>query len=75
LDLYYCASGSDPSDGRARIIRYTDRGWRLYRTGSRSSHDIGRRWARAIGQRRYDQFESTLRAIVDLNDGSRNSPP
>jgi hypothetical protein len=32
-------------------------------------------WARAIGQRRYDQFESTLRAIVDLNDGSRNSPP
>jgi DNA-binding MarR family transcriptional regulator len=74
-NLGYLRLERDPADGRARIIRYTDRGWRLYRTGSRSSHDIGQRWARAIGQRRYDQFKATLRAIVDLNDGSKYSPP
>ena len=56
----------DPADGRARIIRYTERGWRMYRVGSGLSRDIGRRWAAKIGQRRYDQFHATLRAIVDL---------
>jgi hypothetical protein len=71
-NLGYLRLERDPSDGRARIIRYTDRGWKLYHTGSRTSRDIGRRWARAIGQRRYDQFEATLRAIVELGgEGSQ----
>lgn len=65
-NLGYLHLERDPADGRARIIRYTDRGWHLFRTGSRLSHDIGQRWALAIGQRRYDQFHATLRAIVDL---------
>ena len=56
----------DPADGRARIIRYTERGWRMYRVGSGFSRDIGQRWAAKIGQRQYDQFHATLRAIVDL---------
>jgi DNA-binding MarR family transcriptional regulator len=74
-NLGYLRLERDPSDGRARIVRYTDRGWRLYRTGSRISRAIGQRWAHAIGQQRYDRFEATLRAIVDLNDGSKYSPP
>jgi DNA-binding MarR family transcriptional regulator len=57
----------DPSDGRARIIRYTERGWRLFDTGSRLSREVGARWANAIGQEQYDQFLSTLRTIVDLD--------
>ena len=56
----------DPADGRARIIRYTERGWRMYRAGADFSRDIGQRWAAKIGQRRYEQFHATLRAIVDL---------
>ncbi|MEV4517564.1 helix-turn-helix domain-containing protein [Dactylosporangium sp. NPDC049525] len=56
----------DPADGRARIIRHTERGWRMYHVGSGFSRDIGQRWAAKIGQRRYDQFQATLRAIVDL---------
>jgi len=64
--LGYLRLERDPTDGRARTIRYTDRGWSLFRTGSRVSHDIGRRWAQAVGQRRYDQFRATLRAIVEL---------
>mgnify|MGYP004480307655 CR=1 FL=1 len=57
----------DPTDGRARIIRYTDRGWRLFDTGSRLSREIGERWADTIGRTEYEQFAATLRAIVDLN--------
>jgi DNA-binding MarR family transcriptional regulator len=56
----------DQADGRARIIRYTERGWRMYRVGSGISRAIGQRWAAKIGQRRYDQFHATLHAIVDL---------
>jgi DNA-binding MarR family transcriptional regulator len=57
----------DPSDGRARIIRFTDRGWRLLDAGFRFSKEVGERWAKAIGQQEYDQFAATLRVIVDLN--------
>jgi DNA-binding MarR family transcriptional regulator len=62
----YLRAERDTSDGRARILRYTERGWRMFDTGSRISHDIGQRWAHAIGQKRYDQFAATLRAIVEL---------
>ena len=68
-NLGYLRLERDPTDGRARIIRYTERGWHLFRTGSRISHDVGQRWARAIGRQRYDQFHATLRAIVDLTHG------
>ncbi|MDG6107687.1 winged helix-turn-helix transcriptional regulator [Dactylosporangium aurantiacum] len=56
----------DQDDGRARIIRYTERGWRMYRAGSDISRAIGQRWAAKIGKRQYEQFHATLRAIVDL---------
>jgi DNA-binding MarR family transcriptional regulator len=56
----------DPSDGRARLTRYTERGWRLYDTGSRISRDIGQHWPKPIGQRRYDDLLASLRTIVDL---------
>ena len=57
----------DLTDGRARIIRYTDRGWRLFDTGSRISGEIGARWADTIGQEQYRQFAAALQTIVDLN--------
>ena len=69
-NLDYLRLERDPTDGRARILRYTERGWHLYRTGNRISHDIGLRWAETLGPRRYDQFQETLRAIVDLSSPS-----
>jgi DNA-binding MarR family transcriptional regulator len=69
--LGYIQLERDPADGRARIIRYTERGWRMFDAGSRLSREIGQRWATAIGQERYEQFAATLRAIVDLNGPDR----
>jgi DNA-binding MarR family transcriptional regulator len=54
----------DPSDGRARIVRYTERGWRFYEVGAQLSQDVGRRWAQQIGDDQYACFEAALRLIV-----------
>jgi DNA-binding MarR family transcriptional regulator len=54
----------EPADGRARIIRYTDRGWRLFETGSRISAEVGERWAAKIGRRRYDSMVAALKEIA-----------
>ncbi|MEV6492484.1 helix-turn-helix domain-containing protein [Actinoplanes sp. NPDC051633] len=62
--LGYLRLERDPTDGRARIIRYTERGWDLFHTGSGLSRDIGLRWAKQIGQRNYDQLQASLRAII-----------
>jgi DNA-binding MarR family transcriptional regulator len=64
--LGYLHLERDPTDGRARIIRYTERGWRLFDTGSGLSRTIGERWARTVGAERYADFHATLREIVDV---------
>jgi hypothetical protein len=58
----------DPADGRARIIRYTERGWRFFRAGRQISKGVGQRWAAAIGTDRYQAFVATLREIIELGD-------
>lgn len=67
--LGYLRLERDHADGRARLIRYTDRGWRLYEVGSAMSRDIGQRWRRGVGADRYDTFAEVLREIVDLPPG------
>ena len=56
----------DEHDGRARIIRYTDRGWRLFETGSALSKSVGERWAQAIGRDAFDAMVAALKQIVAL---------
>jgi len=70
-ELGYVRLEHDPTDGRARIIRYTERGWSLLDTGAQISRDVGERWAQQIGRRAYDQMVTTLEAIIAL-DSSRS---
>jgi DNA-binding MarR family transcriptional regulator len=56
----------DPTDGRARIIRYTERGWSLFDIGAQISRDVGQRWAQKVGRREYTQMVNTLEAIIAL---------
>lgn len=58
----------DPADGRARIIRYTERGWRFFEAGSRLSAEVGERWAASIGRRRFDAMVDVLTEIAALPD-------
>ena len=70
-EMGYVRLEHDPTDGRARIIRYTERGWSLFDIGAQISRDVGERWAQQIGRRVYDQMVTTLEAIIAL-DSSRS---
>src|SRR5919107_325160 len=54
----------DPTDGRARIVRLTERGWNLTQVISDMSFATEREWAQLIGERRFDEFRSTLSELV-----------
>jgi DNA-binding MarR family transcriptional regulator len=67
LEAYgYVELEEHPTDRRARILRYTRRGWRLFDTGSDLSRRIGERWAAAIGRARYEELHAALRDICAL---------
>ena len=63
--LGYLTLEADPDDRRARIIRFTERAWALYDTAVELSRSIGRRWAAAVGEDRYAEFDAVLREIVE----------
>ena len=54
----------DPTDGRARIVRLTERGWNLQQVLSDMSFATEREWAQVIGETRYGEFRSTLYELV-----------
>jgi DNA-binding MarR family transcriptional regulator len=60
----YLERTPDPTDGRARIVRLTERGWDLTQVISDMSFASEREWAQVIGEVRYDEFRSTLFELV-----------
>jgi DNA-binding MarR family transcriptional regulator len=54
----------DPTDGRARIVRFTQRGWDLTQVIREMSFTTEREWRRAIGEARYAEFRDTLLELV-----------
>jgi len=60
----------DPSDGRAQIIRYTERGRRADAVGVQAIADLEKRWARAVGKGRMSDLRATLETIVRRREPS-----
>lgn len=60
----YLGRTLDPTDGRARIIRLTERGWNLTQVISDMSFANESEWAQAIGETRYGEFRSALCELV-----------
>jgi DNA-binding MarR family transcriptional regulator len=56
----------DPSDGRARLVRLTDRGRLVDETVRRHLDDVERDWARRVGEERYVVARAVL---ADLAPG------
>ena len=54
----------DPTDGRARIVRLTERGWDLTQVISDASFATESEWARVVGEARFDEFRETLSELV-----------
>lgn len=54
----------DVADGRARLVRLTERGHAMMNTLREHSVQVGLRWAELLGAQRFAQFEQALRDIV-----------
>ena len=53
----------DPSDGRAKIVRLTPRGWEAVRVASAALEDAERRWAAHLGDRNMRTLRRALRSL------------
>ena len=60
----YVERVADPSDGRAKIIRLTERGREAYVLGRQLIDDIERDWAERYGEDRLSALREALEAVV-----------
>ena len=56
----------DPSDGRAALVRRTDRGWMVNRTARRVVEETQAEWARVLGRAEFDQLLGHLRRLAGV---------
>ena len=62
---------NDPSDGRAKLIRFSKRGERALMDGLRVLAEIERTLAAALGRERFDALHDTLLALMPVLEGAR----
>jgi DNA-binding MarR family transcriptional regulator len=62
--LGYVERVSDPEDGRAKIIRLTDRGREAQEAAARIFADIERHWGEQVGHERVAELRATLEALA-----------
>jgi DNA-binding MarR family transcriptional regulator len=62
--LGYLERVPDPADGRAKLIRLTDRGRAALDAGNRIFAEIEARWAEELGEERIASLRETLELIV-----------
>ena len=60
----YVERVADPSDGRAKIIRLTERGREAYVLGRQLIDEIERDWAERYGEDRISALREALEAVV-----------
>lgn len=55
----------DPDDGRAKLIRLTDRGWEGVRAARAVIEDLEREFGSRVGQRRFEEACGVLQNLLD----------
>jgi len=60
----YLERVADPSDGRAKIIRFTERGQDAYRIGRELIDEIERDWAERYGEERIAALRDVLESVL-----------
>ena len=62
--LGYVARGPDPSDGRAKVVRFTAKGRRAARIGVEAIADEERAWAKRLGDDRLRALRDVLEQVT-----------
>jgi DNA-binding MarR family transcriptional regulator len=65
-DHGYVERVPDPKDGRAQIVRRTERGWEVNRTARHLVQQIQNEWAQQLGEERMALTVESLRMLVQL---------
>src|SRR5450759_2026053 len=68
--LGYLKRRHDPSDGRAKLICLTERGWQAIREGRRLIAEIEVDWADALGASDFESLCRDLQRLLDVLDPS-----
>jgi DNA-binding MarR family transcriptional regulator len=66
--LGYLERRADPSDGRAKLVSLTERGWDAMRSGRAVIARIETDWAGQIGEERFAGLVATLQDLLDALD-------
>ena len=66
--LDYLERRPDPSDGRAKLICLTERGWQAIREGRRLIAEIEVAWAGALGGSDFESLCRDLQRLLDVLD-------
>ena len=63
--LGYVERVPDPSDGRAKLVRLTERGLRAQRAGTEIVHQIEQDWGELLGAQDFAALHELLRRLHD----------
>lgn len=66
--LGYLERRADPSDGRAKLICLTERGWEAIRHGRRLIGEIEAGWAEALGKSDFEALCQEMQRLLDKLD-------
>ena len=67
----YVKRVADPTDGRAKIIRLTERGWELRRVGDEIVARIEHECVQRLGEERMRQFEALIKDVSSVLEENR----
>src|ERR1700682_750375 len=65
-ELGYVERMPDPKDGRAKIVRLTERGYQASQVGSKIIQSIEQEWAVKLGTRDMQELRSLLERLVSV---------
>lgn len=65
--LGYLVRRPDPSDGRARQVHLTERGWALQGTVRAIAQEVDDEWRAAMGTARFDELRALLLELHEIS--------